>query len=129
MRAELKLVETETGRMVIEDCELADSYWSRLVGWQLRRAPAAGTGLLLVPCGSIHTCLVRFSLDLVMLDKTGRVLAVRRAIRPWRVVFAPRHTHAVLEIASPGPEIAVGKLLRAQTSTAGPLPKSLRFLT
>ncbi|HEV8068131.1 MAG TPA: DUF192 domain-containing protein [Planctomycetaceae bacterium] len=128
IRAEWQLVESRTGRTVVENCELADTYWSRLVGWQLRRAPEAGRGLLLVPCASVHTCLVRFPLDLVMLDKSGRVLTVRRGIRPWRAVLAPRRTHAVLEMAAPGAEIATGEVLRARYSVVGHLPKSLRFL-
>jgi uncharacterized membrane protein (UPF0127 family) len=128
MRAEWRLVESQTGRTVVEKCELADTYWSRLVGWQLRRPPEAGQGLLLVPCASVHTCLLRFPLDLVMLDKSGRVLAVRRGVRPWRAVLAPRGTHAVLEMASPSADIAVGELLRARHSSGGELPKCLRFL-
>jgi uncharacterized membrane protein (UPF0127 family) len=128
MATKWQLVESQTGRTVVESCELADSYWSRLVGWQLRRVPAAGQGLLLIPCASIHTCLLRFPLDLVMLDKTGRVLAIRRGIRPWRAVLAPRHTHAVLEMASPGAEIAAGQVLRARQVAGGQLPRSLRFL-
>jgi uncharacterized membrane protein (UPF0127 family) len=129
MRAEWQLIESQTGRTVVEKCELADTYWSRLVGWQLRQAPGAGRALLLVPCASVHTCLLRFSLDLVMLDKSGRVLSVRRGIRPWRAVFAPRRTHAVLEMAAPGADIATGEVLRAQHSAGDQLPKSLRFLT
>jgi uncharacterized protein len=128
MQAEWQLIEPQSGRTVVGECELADTYWSRLIGWQLRRAPAAGRGLLLVPCASVHTCLLRFALDLVMLDRTGRVLALRRGIRPWRVVLAPRHTHAVLEMAAPGAEIEVGQSLRARSSSGGALPKSLRFL-
>jgi uncharacterized protein len=128
MQAEWQLIEPQSGRAIVGECELADTYWSRLIGWQLRRAPAAGQGLLLVPCASVHTCLLRFGLDLVMLDRTGRVLVVRRGIRPWRVVLAPRHTHAVLEMAAPGAEIEVGQSLRARSSSGGPLPKSLRFL-
>ncbi len=115
--------------MVLENCELADGFLSRLVGWQFRRAPAAGTGLLLVPCGSIHTCFLRFGLDLVLLDQAGRVLDVRCDVRPWRAVVAPKGTHAVLELATPGPEIEVGRTLRARSSKSSPFPKSLQFLT
>jgi uncharacterized protein len=128
MLTDWQLVDLETGRTIVEALELADGYWSRLVGWQLRRPPASGRGLLLVPCASVHTCLLRFALDLVMFDSTGRVLAVRRGVRPWRVVFAPRNTHAVLEMIAPGAETEVGQLLRARSSVGGDLPKSLRFL-
>src|ERR1700677_2785189 len=63
-RDEWQLVDASTCRVVVANCDIADRYWSRFVGWQFRRAPAMGCGLLLVPCGSIHTCFLRFPLDL-----------------------------------------------------------------
>jgi len=128
MMTDCQLVELESGRVVVEVLEIADGYWSRLVGWQLRRRPVAGHGLLLVPCASIHTCLLRFPLDLVFLDTAGRVLQLRIHVRPWRAVLAPRGTHAVLELPSIGTEIRPGQTLRALSTSNRALPKSLRFL-
>jgi uncharacterized protein len=123
-----KLVELETGRKVVETLELADSYWSRLVGWQLRRRPTAGHGLLLVPCSSVHTCLLRFALDLAMLDGTGRVIAVRKGVRPWRATLPTRHTHAMLELPAGATELRPELTLRVMGPGDLPLPKSLQFL-
>ena len=113
-----QLVDAQTGRTVVESLELADGYWSRLIGWQLRRRPEPGHGLLLVPCSSVHTCLLRFALDLVMLDRAGRVLAVRRGVRPWRAVLPTRHTHAILELPSGGTEIRPDQV-RASVGSRG----------
>jgi uncharacterized membrane protein (UPF0127 family) len=123
-----RLVDAQTGRAVVESLELADGYWSRLIGWQLRSRPEPGHGLLLVPCSSVHTCLLRFALDLVMLDRGGRVLAVRRGVRPWRAVLPTRHTHAILELPSGGCEIRPDQVLRVSGPEGAPLPKSLQFL-
>jgi len=123
-----QLIELETGRTVVEALELADSYWSRLVGWQLRHHPTAGHGLLLVPCSSVHTCLLRFALDLAMLDRTGRVIAVRKGVPPWRATLPNRHTHAILELPSGATEIRPERTLRVMGAEGLPLPKSLQFL-
>ena len=90
----------DTGRVVIERLVIADRFWNRLCGLQFRHPLPPGHGILLVPCASIHTMWMRFAIDVAMLDRTGRVLAVRETIRPWRLVFAPRGTHAVLEASA-----------------------------
>jgi uncharacterized membrane protein (UPF0127 family) len=128
MATDWQLVDKDSGRTVVEVLELADGYWSRLVGWQLRPRPAAGHGLLLVPCASVHTCLLRFELDLAMLDGGGRVIEVRKGIRPWRAVLPIGRTHAILELPSGGTEIRPEQTLRVSGPKRQPLPKSLLFL-
>jgi uncharacterized protein len=123
-----KLIDLESGRTVVEALELADRYWSRLVGWQLRRRPPAGHGLLLVPCSSIHTCLLRFALDLVLLDASGRVISVRQRLHPWRAILPNQRAHAILELPSGGTEIRPEQTLRVSGPLGRPLPKSLQFL-
>jgi uncharacterized membrane protein (UPF0127 family) len=96
--AKWQLTNRETNRLVVPELDVAACFWSRLQGWQFRSRPATGVGLLLAPCASIHTCWMRFALDIVWLDREGTVLAVGRDVRPWRFVFAPRGTRAVLEV-------------------------------
>lgn len=59
----------------------------------------AGEGLLLRPAGSIHTHFMRFAIDAVFLDGDSRVVAVRSAIRPWRMARA-RGAKSVLELGA-----------------------------
>jgi hypothetical protein len=122
------VIDAENGKTVVETLELADGFFSRLIGWQFRRRPTDGQGLLLVPCSSVHTCFVRFALDLVLLDRDGRVLAVRRGVRPWRAVWPVRGTHAVLEVPAGSACTEPGRRLRVQGPDGEAVPKSLRFL-
>jgi uncharacterized membrane protein (UPF0127 family) len=119
-----------TGDIVVERLEIADGFWSRLVGLQFRRAMPAGTGLLLVPCNSLHTCFVRFPLDVVFLDAAGRVLRVQRDLAPWRLAWGPRGSHAALEVCAGLAHLSVGETLRLETTDTEqqPFPKSLEFL-
>jgi uncharacterized membrane protein (UPF0127 family) len=70
----------------------------RGLAWRDREA--AGLGLLIPRCASVHTFGMRFCLDLYFLDREGRVLAVRRRVPPRRLVWQ-RGACAVLEIPSP----------------------------
>jgi uncharacterized membrane protein (UPF0127 family) len=58
--------------------------------------------LWLDPCGGIHTWGMQYPIDVVFLDRSLRVLAVRRAVPPWRMVFAPRGTRSVVELPAGG---------------------------
>jgi len=79
----------------LRDVPVARSFRHRLVGLIGRR-----TNLLLhIPrCRSIHTAFMRSAIDVVFLDRAGRVVALHPRVAPWRVVFAPRMTDSVLEL-------------------------------
>lgn len=56
-------------------------------------------GLLIRPCGAIHTFGMRYAIDIVFLDRRGLILAVRDSVPPWRFALC-RHARAVLELAA-----------------------------
>lgn len=58
-----------------------------------------GEALVLAPCSSVHTAFMRFPLDLVFLDRAGRVVKTSVAVRPWRIRGAWR-AFAVVELAT-----------------------------
>jgi hypothetical protein len=125
------LVDRGSRLPVAERVELADSFWSRLWGWQFRSRPESGQGLILIPCSSIHTCCLRFPIDVVFLDNTGRVLGLRGGVRPWRMVLAPQGTHAVLELPGGTASASIGDSITVRLQTRevpATVPKSLRFL-
>jgi hypothetical protein len=77
------------------DILVARSPLRRLLGLALRRRPPAHA-LLLPRCRSVHTFGMRFPLDLIWLDRDGRVLRVDEAVPPWQVRSC-RGAAAVLE--------------------------------
>ena len=130
MASTWRLVSKTTGKTVVARLRIADGFWSRLVGLQFRRPLPADAGLLLVPCNSVHTCFVRFPVDVVFLDGHGSVLAVRRNLRPWRLAFGPRKSHAVLEMIAGSADLQPGEMLRLEPAdgAASTPPKSVAFL-
>ena len=82
---------------------LATTRRARLVGLALTDRSAAGPGLVIPSCRSIHTFGMRFPLDVAFLDAGGEVISRRRAVRPRRVV-ADRRASAVLE--TPAEDVA-----------------------
>ena len=100
MPADQCLIRTDSGRVVIAKLALATTFWQRFRGLQFRPALPPGEGLLIPFCRSIHTCWMRFPIDVVMLDRDGVVLAVHRWVKPWRMLSGPRGTRAVLEVTA-----------------------------
>ncbi|MFN4259627.1 MAG: DUF192 domain-containing protein [Gemmataceae bacterium] len=125
-----RLRDQSTGQIVVANLEIADNYWSRFWGLQFRKELPAGAGMLLVPCPSVHTFWMRFAIDVLLLDKQGQVLAVRHHVRPWRVVWPVRHSHATLELPADTATVAVNSVLtiEALDSTTS-LPASVAFLS
>jgi uncharacterized protein len=87
------------GDPLVERCSVADKPWSRMRGLLGRSGLAQGEGLLLKPCGSVHTLFMRFPIDVVFLDRELSVVAVRPDLRPWRTAGA-RGAKVSLELAA-----------------------------
>jgi len=56
-----------------------------------------GRGIIIAPSNAIHTFFMRFAIDVAFVSKDGRVVKIRAAIPPWRMVGALR-AYAVVEL-------------------------------
>jgi uncharacterized membrane protein (UPF0127 family) len=111
-----QLVRAADGAVLLTDVERATGFWHRFVGLQFRRRILEDYGLWLRPCSSIHTCFVRFPIDVIMLDDQDRVLGIRRAVRPWRAVVCERGTRSVIETVPQRLDLQPGERLRFQAA-------------
>ena len=75
---------------------VACSFRARLLGLALLKEMPADCALLLPGCSSIHTFGMRFPIDVIFLDRQGRVLRVDRCVGPGRVLLC-RGAAEVLE--------------------------------
>lgn len=87
---------------------VADRWWSRLRGLLGRPPLEEGEGLLLLGSPAVHTVGMRYPLDIAVLDRAGRVLALYRALPPGRRTrFHPGAAHTL--------ELPTGALDRSGT--------------
>ena len=78
---------------------VATTHRSRTLGLALLSRERAGAGLLIPRCRSVHTFGMLFALDLVFLDREGRMVDRCRNVPAGRVVGRPA-ADAVLELPS-----------------------------
>jgi uncharacterized protein len=92
-----QLFDATSGAILLQSVETADSFLTRLRGLQFRKSLGTDCGIFLTPCSSLHTCFMRFPIDVLMLDADNVVLEHRRNIQPWRFVFCPKTATSVIE--------------------------------
>jgi uncharacterized membrane protein (UPF0127 family) len=105
-RARLVARNTSRGAVLGERIEDGSSFWSRFMGLMGRASLPAGCGLWMPGENSIHMLFMRFAIDVVFVarppeDNGGprRVVAARRAVRPWRgIVWPVLGAYGVLEL-------------------------------
>jgi len=85
---------------VATEAKLADGYFSRLVGLlgKTRRWARPGQGLWILPSHGVHTFGMLFAIDLVFLDRDGRVVHTEEYVRPFRISRVTLRAQSVLEL-------------------------------
>jgi uncharacterized membrane protein (UPF0127 family) len=93
------LFNERTGKAVATALEAAFDSASRNRGLLGREALAAGQALIIAPTSMVHTFFMRFPIDILVVDRQGRVLKARRNVPARRIVGGLRG-FAVIELAA-----------------------------
>ena len=88
----------DTGVVVADNVAVADTRATRAVGLLNRSSLNPGEALWIVPSRGVHTCWMRFAIDVVALDDQGVVVDQVSALKPWRIRLPRRGTAGVLEL-------------------------------
>ena len=87
-----------TGAIVASNVAVADTRATRAVGLLTRDGLNPGEALWIVPSRGVHTCWMRFTIDVVALDDQGVVVDRVAQLKPWRIRLPRRGTAGVLEL-------------------------------
>lgn len=94
----MKAVNLTTGEEIANDVTVADGVFSRMKGLLGRETMAPGTALLIIPCKGVHTFGMKFSLDIIFLDRRKRVIGVREDLVPNRLSVMHLGATSVMEM-------------------------------
>ena len=86
----------------------ANTPFKRMTGLLDRRSLGPGEALVIAPCQSIHMLFMKFAIDVIFVDRQGKVVGVRPNIRPFR--FSPLFLKAHSAI-----EVPAGTITSSQT--------------
>ncbi len=93
---------------------IAESGWDRTRGLLGRPALQGSEGLFITRCSSVHTVGMRHVIDVVFVDRAGRIVRIAEHLAPMRVAMC-RKASSVLELAA-GQARALGLLVGAHLS-------------
>lgn len=84
------------------------SFLQKGIGFMGKSLPEDGHGFIFRQTGSLHTCFMRFHLDVIFLDRDQRVLRVVPNMGPWRFAFGGRG--AAIAIEAPCGTLQLGNI-------------------
>ena len=79
--------------------ERAATFRARLVGLLGNGKIGADRALWLQPCRAVHTFGMRFPIDVVFIDRHGRIARIDECVQPWRLRMCGSAI-AVVELAA-----------------------------
>ena len=99
----LRALNRTKGTVLCERLEVAASMAARGRGLLGRDSLAPGSGMLFdrggfLPLMWMHMFFMRFAIDIVFLDRSGRVLRINHSLKPWRVSSMVFGAHRALEL-------------------------------
>jgi uncharacterized protein len=107
----MRIINSTKNIELANDAQMAGSFFRRTLGLMFRRAMAKRSALILKPCNSIHTCFMRFSIDVVFVGMDGSVVGFESGIKPWRLSRVYWKARSCIEFASgslPESSLSVG---------------------
>jgi len=81
----MKIINLRNNAVLADKADIADNFLKRLIGLLCHNNLPDGEGLILKPSNSIHTCFMRFTIDVMFLDKNNQVIAMLPSFRPFRL--------------------------------------------
>lgn len=93
----LRIRNLNKNTLLAEAAEVADTSEKRRTGLLGRESLPQGEGLWITPCEAIHTVGMKFSIDVIFLDRKRRVVKVRERMGRLRIAACLR-AHSVLEL-------------------------------
>jgi uncharacterized protein len=114
----VKIWNATNGHLVAGKVRIADTSWSRMRGLLGTRSLCSDEGLWIRPSSGVHTFGMAFAIDVVGLDRNGKVIRLWNRLAPHRVTSLTWRMHSVIEL-SPGriaeTGIHLGDSLRAES--------------
>jgi len=118
----MKLVNKTRSVKLIENIELANTYWKRFIGLMGRKNLPEGAGMIIIPNNSVHCFFMRIPIDVLFVDKNQQIVYIYPNMRPWRVSKIVGKAHYVVELPAHTAQKSgtiVGDLLEWQDEVSG----------
>ena len=92
-----RIVNVSKNTLLADKIELANTFLRRLIGLLGRQKMNKSEALILIPSNCIHSLFMRFTIDVVFLDKFGKVIGISSSFKPFRLSPVYFNSNLVIE--------------------------------
>ncbi len=99
--AEIKGQNFNTGaELIIENFEVAESFWERGRGLLGRKKLDAGQAMWIKHTNNIHTFFMNFSIDCIFVNRQLEIVKIKKSVPPFRLVGPYWKSQSVIEASA-----------------------------
>jgi uncharacterized membrane protein (UPF0127 family) len=84
--------------MVVNNLKIAKTFKERFWGLMFKKRIDGNEGLMLLGCNAIHTCFMRFRIDVVFMDINYSVIGIKERVKPWQLSGFVSKAYIALEL-------------------------------
>ena len=81
----MKVLNKTQNTIIAQNASVAHSFYSRSKGLLGRSSLSEGEALIIPHCQSIHMFFMRFSIDVIFIDKQDKVVGLVEKIKPFQL--------------------------------------------
>jgi uncharacterized membrane protein (UPF0127 family) len=98
----MKVINATKKKEIARNVIVADSALKRMKGLLGKRKIEEGESIWIKPCKGVHTVGMRFPIDVIFLDKSNVVMAIRKNLLPNRITRLYLGAAGVIELSAGG---------------------------
>lgn len=95
----MKIINSSKNTLLADNAQIANTFLKRLIGLLNRKSLGQGDALILSPSNCIHSFFMRFTIDALFLDKSGKVIGILPSFKPF--CLSPIYFNSRLAIELP----------------------------
>ncbi len=95
----MKVINKSNNFVLADKAKYAKNFISRLVGLLNRSSLNKGEALVIVPSNCVHSFFMRFSIDVIFLDKSKKVVGFISDFKPF--YLSPLYSKAYMTVELP----------------------------
>jgi len=81
----MKIVNLTKNTVLADNIVIANTPIKRLIGLLDRSDLKPSEALIIIPCNSIHTFFMRFTIDVLFIDKDNKIIKAISPLKPFRI--------------------------------------------
>lgn len=81
----MRILHSESKQVIASKVVASSTFYSRAMGLMFMSKMDGFDGMLFEPGNSMHTCFMKFPIDIIFLNRKNEIVAIKKSMKPWRM--------------------------------------------